>query len=305
MKEKKITRRDFLRGTACGAAGLAFGLPLAVRASEPDPATPATAPRILTRAVLVRHAGVLGDTGRIDGKVLAGMLDDAVCALYDSDDPAAVWQRILQAEDVLGLKSNVWPDLPTPPELERAIIARARQAGIPVENISCDDRGVLDDPVFRRATALINVRPLRAHHWSGIGGCLKNYITFVRRPWQWHDDSCADLGRLWTLPVCRGRTRLNILEVLTPQFHCIGPHHFDPQHLWPYGGLLVGTDPVALDALGVKLLAEKRRRFFASPPRGGTSTKHVRLADTRHGIGTADPDRIELIRIGLREGALL
>ena len=85
----------------------------------------------------------------------------------------------------------------------------------------------------------------------------------------------------------------------------MGPHHFDPEHVWPYKGLLVGTDPVALDALGVKLLAEKRKQFFEHPPRGGTSTKHVRLADTRHGIGTADLEKIELIRIGPMEDALI
>ena len=44
--------------------------------------------------------------------------------------------------------------------------------------------------------------------------------------------------------------RLNILVMLTPQFHGVGPHSFSSRFTWPYGGLLVGTDPVAVDATG-------------------------------------------------------
>lgn len=305
-----ITRRDFLRGTACGAAGLALGAPLAAVRAAATPAaapagTPATAAAPTARVVLVRDPEALDAAGQPNGPVLARMLDDAVCALFDGEEPAACWRRLLNPDDVLGVKTNDWPSLPTPACLEKALVERARAVGIAAGDIAVRDKGVLDDPVFRRATALVNIRPLRTHHWAGIGGCLKNYILFVREPWAWHDDSCADLGGLWNLPVCRGKTRLNVLVVLTPLFHGIGPHHFDPAHVWPYRGLLVGIDPVALDATGVRLLAEKRRRHFARPPRGGTSTKHVGLAETRHGVGVADPQRIELIRLGWLEDALI
>jgi hypothetical protein len=309
--EKLITRRDFLRDAACGAAGIALGLPLAaargqdgVRATGALDST-SVAGAATSRVVLVRHPDALDAAGQPNGPVVARMLDDAVCTLLDEKEPAASWQRLLSPEDVLGIKTNVWTDLPTPACLEQAIAERAQRAGVSEQNIAIRDRGVLDDPVFQRATALINARPLRTHHWAGIGGCLKNYIMFVREPWQWHADSCADLGGLWNQPVCRGKTRLNVLVVLTPLFYGIGPHHFDPQHVWPYRGLLVGTDPVALDATGVRLLAEKRRLFFERPPRGGTSTKHVPLAETRHGIGVADPERIELVKIGWQDEALI
>jgi len=107
------------------------------------------------------------------------------------------------------------------------------------------------------------------------------------------------------LPVCAGKTRLNILVVLTPLFHSIGPHQYDPEAVWDYRGMLVSTDPVAVDALGVRLLEEMRNRFYERPPRGGTSTKHVGLADTRHGIGIANLEEIELIKIGWLEDTLI
>jgi hypothetical protein len=297
-KKKVLTRRDFIVGTTAGAAGMALGLPRmaggAINRSESR-----------SSVVLVRHKDVMDDAGNIDGSILASMLDDAVCALIGMDDPMACWKTLLKPDDILGIKSNVWTFLPTPRELENALKERAMKVGIPEKNIGIKDRGLLSDPLFPKATALINTRPLRTHHWSGIGGCLKNYITFHSQPYTWHGDSCADLGGLWKLPVCANKTRLNILVVLRPLFYGIGPHHFDPKHVWPYKGLLVSTDPVSCDALGVKLLEEKRKVFFDRPPKGGTSSKHVRYAEERHGIGIADLDKIDLIRIGYSEDSLI
>ncbi|MFH1681522.1 MAG: DUF362 domain-containing protein [Candidatus Eisenbacteria bacterium] len=301
MSAKTIyTRRDFLKGTACGAAGFALGIPAARRAFAET-----VLPSKRSRAVLVRDLSAALPDGSFDPDVLSRMLDDAVAALAGAEDPKEAWAELLSSDDVLGIKSNIWPSLPTPPALEEAIRGRALEVGIPGVNISTGDQRVLDDPVFLRATALINIRPVRTHHWSGIGGCIKNYIMFVREPWKWHDDSCADLAGVWKEPVCAGKTRLNVLVALRPLFYGIGPHHFDPLHVWPYNGLLVGTDPVALDALAVKLLEEKRKAFFEKPPRGGTSAKHVRIAETRWGLGVADIDRIDIVRIGPMEDALI
>ena len=71
--------------------------------------------------------------------------------------------------------------LPTPKELEAAIKRRVLDVGVPETNMDIDDRGVLRNPVFLKATALINVRPVRTHHWSGVGTCLKNYIHVCPR----------------------------------------------------------------------------------------------------------------------------
>ncbi len=301
MKTTKIyTRRDFLKTGASGAAVFALGLPAAERVLAETGIPPER-----TRAVLVRDPSATRPDGTVEAEVVTRMLDEAVAALADAETPETAWRAFLSPEDVLGIKTNVWSSLPTPRPLEEAIRGRAIEVGIREENISAGDRRVLDDPVFLRSTALVNIRPIRTHHWSGIGGCIKNYVMFVREPWKWHDDSCADLAGIWKEPICAGKTRLNVLVALTPLFHGIGPHHFDPAHVWAYNGLLVGTDPVALDALGVKLLEEKRRTFFEKPPRGGTSAKHVRLAETRWGLGVADIERIDIIRIGPMDDALI
>ena len=97
-------------------------------------------------------------------------------------------------------------------------------AGVKEADIGIDDRGVLRHPVFQRTTALINCRPMRSHHWSGVGSLIKNYIMFVPNMADYHDDSCGRLGVIWDNPLCKGKTRLNILGMLTPQFHSAVNH---------------------------------------------------------------------------------
>jgi hypothetical protein len=178
-------------------------------------------------------------------------------------------------------------------------------AGVPEEKIAIDDRGVLKNPIFQNATALINTRPFRSHHWAGVGGCIKNYIMFVPKPYEYHGNSCADLAKIWNEPIVKGKTRLNVLVLLTPLFYGLGPHHYDPTYVWPYKGLLVGTDPVALDATALRLFAAKRQAHFGEDRPFTPPARHIALADTRHHLGVSDPARIELVKLGWSDGVLL
>jgi hypothetical protein len=205
----------------------------------------------------------------------------------------------------VGIKSNVWQFLPTPKDLEAAIQKRLRWLGVTEDRMSVDDRGVRSNPVFEKATALVNVRPLRTHHWAGVGTCIKNYIMFSAIPFSWHVDSCANLGGLWELPEVRGKTRLNILVMLTPLFHGKGPHHFHAKYTWPYSGLIVGTDPVAVDATGVLIIDAKRKEYFGKDEPLGVPPKHIRVAETKYHLGVSDPNRIDVKKIGWMDGVLI
>ncbi|MDZ7342346.1 MAG: DUF362 domain-containing protein, partial [candidate division KSB1 bacterium] len=200
---------------------------------------------------------------------------------------------------------NVWRFMPTPPELEGAIKRRLLEVGVKAESIGVKDRGVRNDPIFQRATALINTRPLRTHYWAGIGGCIKNLITFGERWPDYHPDSCADLGLLLKLPQVQGKIRLNILSVLQPQFHGRGPHHFDPRYVWNYKGLIVSTDTVAVDAVGLKLIQAKRLSYFGAEVELETTPKHITVAGEKHKVGVSDWNKIELIKLGWQEDILI
>ena len=92
---------------------------------------------------------------------------------------------------------------------------------------------------------------------------------------------------VWNLPICRYKTRLNILVMLTPLFQSKGPHDFSRQYTWPYRGLLVGTDPVATDATGLGILRAKRLDFFGEDQPFEVPPKHIRVAEQKFGLGVA------------------
>ena len=295
-----VTRRDFIRSATFAALGMALGMPLR---GQDDTTSTSSSP--LTRAVLIRHPEAVDADGNVNAAVIQKMIDEAVTALFDVKQPIDAWKMLLRKDDVVGVKSNVAGPPSTPDEVEQALVSRIAQAGVAEKNIDIGDRGVLRREVFLKSTALINVRPMRTHHWSGVGGLIKNYIMFDPRPWDYHDNYCADLATLWNLPLVKGKTRLNILVMLTPLFHGVGPHHYDPKYTWKYNGLLVGTDPVALDSIGLSILLARRRAYFDADSPIKPTPHHVVLADTRHKLGTSDPAKIELMRLGWDKDALI
>lgn len=295
-----ITRRDLIRtGTLAAAVG-ALGMHL--------PGAPPAAATARSRVVLARDPAVFDAAGKIVGERLETLLDQAVCSLFgvrNIQDAPAAWRQIAGPKDVVGIKSNVWQFLPTPKELENTIRRRLEAAGVAPEDIAVDDRGVLKNNVFRRATVLVNIRTARTHHWSGLGTCLKNYIMFVPDPWSYHPNACENLGALWQLPLVKGKTRLNILVMLTPLFHGIGPHHFSATYTWPYAGLVVGRDPVSVDSVGARIIQARRLEYFKEERPISPPPLHIAAADTKFGLGPSTMDRIELVRLGTTAGSLI
>ncbi|HJZ38858.1 MAG TPA: hypothetical protein VJ203_00665 [Bacteroidales bacterium] len=294
----KLTRRKMLQDTAKLALGstILMSNPLRVFGTSQDNKS---------RVVLVRNASLLDAAGKIDKRVLSEMMDEAIVKLTLAGSPSEAWKKIIRPDDVVGIKTNQWRSLPTPPELEDILKAGVMQAGVGENDISIKDWGVLNDPVFKRSTALINTRPLRTHAWSGVGTLLKNYILFSPQPPSYHDDSCADLAKLWVLPEVKGKTRLNVLVMITPLFHGIGSHHFNKEFTWPYQGLIVGFDPVAVDSVGVHILQAKRKEYFKEDRPLNPPAKHIVLADTRHHLGNADFSKIDLVKVGWQEDLLI
>jgi hypothetical protein len=285
-----------MRGVGGALAGMALGLPASASGKPTQAGT--------SRVVLVRHPDVVRGYLDYDGNLIQRLLDEAMVALFGQADASDCWAQIIRPDDVVGIKTNVWRYLPTPPELEQAIRRGILGAGVPEENIAQGDRDVRRNNIFGRSTALINTRPMRTHAWSGVGSLIKNYIMFDN-PSDYHPDACASLAKVWDLPSTRGKTRLNVLVMLTPQFHNIGPHHFDTEYIWPYGGMIVATDPVAADAVGLRIIQQKRRLVFGEDRPLQPTAHHIALADTEYGLGNASMDKIELVRLGWEDDSLI
>jgi len=295
VEERGITRRDFLRAAAGVTVATALGTGIAAETGAEKTA----------KVVLIRDPQVLTKEGEVQADVVQSMLDEAVKAVLAENEPLQAWRKLFKSSDAVGIKSNAWGKMPTPKELEAAIQRRLLDVGVAGKNIAIDDRGVLHNPVFLNATALVNVRPVRTHHWSGVGTCLKNYIQFVPDPSAYHGEACSDLGKIWTYPIVKGKTRLNILSALQPQFYGRGAHYFDRRYVWPYKGLIVGTDPVAVDAVGAHLLQVKRIAFFGEDRALDVPPIHILVAEKKYHLGVSDLSRIQLIKIGWMEDALI
>ncbi len=305
-QENGMTRRDFITR----ALGLILAGPAALDVFAKNTLTTDTetsSPPSTKKAtvVLIRDADVLDANGNVHAEILAKMLDDAVTELLGIGEPVKAWKHLIKAKDTVGIKSNAWRFLPTPRELEQAIKQRVMDCGVPAERIAIDDRGVLRNSVFQNSTALINTSPLKTHYWAGVGGLIKNHIMFSPSPSSWHRDSCADLAKIWHLPIVKDKTRLNVLVMLTPLFYGKGPHHFQKEYTWRYNGLIVGTDPVACDATGVRILEAKRREHFGSDRPFEVSPKHIRIAEEKHHLGIADANLIEVKKMGWQDNILI
>jgi len=295
-KNKIITRRDFLRTGSCVVMGGLVGLPLL--------STVSAGKTQKSKVVLIRDSAAVDAIGLRSG-ILEEMLDEALTTLLGVTDVKSAWQQLVRPADIVGIKSNAWSPLPTPAALEEAIALRLMAAGVKKENISVDDRGIRRNPVFKNSTALINIRPMRTHHWAGLGTLLKNYIMFVSQPWMYHGNACERLATIWQKPEINGKTRLNILVMLTPLFHGVGPHHFSQRYIWPYGGLIVSTDPVAADATGARIIQAKRLEYFGEDKPISPPPRHIEAADVKFELGNSHPDRIALIKIGWQKDLLI
>jgi len=307
---KGVTRRDFLRGAGPAAMAAALGLSgSSCRSADQGAATaqataakrPVEASRT-AKAVLVRDARAVAEDGSLNFRVIGSMLDQAVTALVGAEDATGAWRELVKPGELVGIKSNVWQRLRTPPEAEQLLARSVASAGVSPDRIRITDRQARQ--MLVDCTALINVRPARSHHWSGMGGCIKNYIMFSDSPPSHHPRACESLASIWDLPSVKGKTRLNILLALTPQFYGRGPHGYDPRCVWPYKGIFVSFDPVAVDALGAKLLRTKRVAFFGED-RPITPTTHISAAERKYALGVADLNRIELVRLGWDEDMLI
>jgi hypothetical protein len=298
MSEKNITRRELLKKATAVTIGSAiyFSLPQTVWAQSGSGKT---------KVVLIRDQNLFNADNSLNEQVATDMLSKAVVELTGKSNAAEAWKSLIKPTDVVGIKTNEWNSLRTPAVLEDAIKEGVLSAGVKDSDVSVNDRGVLRDDVFKRSTALINIRPMRAHAWSGVGTLLKNYIMFADKPSVYHPDSCASLAELWELPIVKGKTRLNILVMHAPLFHGVGSQNFNSTYTWPYSGILVGIDPVAVDYVGLSIIQAKRNQYFGEDKPLNPPAKHIFMADTKYNLGTTDPKKIELVKLGWDKDILI
>jgi len=304
MKDKEsITRRDFLRGAAFGALGAAlYGKDGKTFArTEGSRAVPFAAEAPLSTVVLIRNERAVGEGDRVNAAIVQEMVDTALAEFTGEKDSAKAWARFIKPEDTVGVKFTRcgWMRVHTEQAVIDAIVRRVEEAGVARERIFAQDGGL---PVAR-CTALINVPSVKVHTLTGIAVSIKNYINFTPQPSRYHGAESSKLGEVFFLPDVKGKTRLIIVDMLRPYF---GPGpQINPLHRWNYGGILVATDPVAVDTVCLSICQVKRNLFKGeewpiSPP-----ADSIYGADKNYKLGTSDPTKIRLIKLGWGKDVLI
>jgi len=153
--------------------------------------------------------------------------------------------------------------------------------------------------ISRQCTATVNVPVLKDHNIAGLSLSLKNYFGAIENPNKFHGSYCnpyvADLN---LAPQIREKNRLIICDVITALYEG-GPTDCKPRYMWDYNGLIIGTDPVAVDQIGLMLLEEKRvAEGLPTFAAAGRPVKYIATAaDPDHQLGVNDPEKIRVIEI--------
>ncbi len=286
---KAITRRDFMHGTVGATIGASvFGLGWSeVRASHSS------------AVMVVRDQKAMDSSLRVNPDVLNRMLDITLHRVTGRPSAKEAWLSLFQPSDVIGLVPT--PHLnPTHDEVVEAVRESLVAAGFSPSQIRHAQGGPGKAEV---CTALICMPALKAHWLTGIGTVIKNYILYSGRPSRYHQSDSAKLGEIWNLPFVKGKTRLVLVDALHPL--CDKGPQPDPRYKWAYNGLIAGLDPVAVDAVGLKIITAKRAAIRGEPWPLSPPPICVEAADKIYGLGTSRMEEIRIQQIGWDEGLLL
>ena len=293
MKKSKglVTRRNFIRGSVGTTLGVAILGPEWLQASGKKGGA--------SQVVIIRDQKAMDASMRVNKKVLNKMLEQTLVNLTGKGNIEDSWLSLVSPKDIIGLVPT--PHLnPTHDEVVDVVRATLMAAGIPGKNIKhAQGRSVNLDSF----TALIAIPGLKAHWLTGIGTVLKNYIMYSGNPRNYHYKDSAKLGEIWNLPSVKGKTRLILVDALYPL--CDKGPQPDPRYKWPYNGLIASTDPVAVDAVCLKIITAKREAIKGEPWPLSPPPLCIEAADKVYKLGNSQIKKINIQSFGWKKDLLI
>ena len=329
------SRRDFLKECAMGAlvAGAA-PLSFASEGVQPKGATGGKSKVIIARDAALYGSSASPDSARVQklldqamqnfaetsdpvspwkkivrpGEVV-GLKVNTIAGPGLSTHPVlveAICERLQQA----GVKPGnviIWDR--TSGELDRAGFelsndpSRMRTLGTDSKDVGYDEnvltfgvaRTRLSNLLTRMCDCMINVPILKHHRGSGVTLAMKNMYGVNNNPDSLHANNCCPgIADLNMLPPIRSKFRLVVADAMTCCFEA-GPG-YKPQYAWKYNGIMVASDPVAIDYAAWQIIERKRAESgLPTLSEAGTPPNYIAVAaDAQHRLGTDDPKRIAL-----------
>ncbi len=314
------------------AAGAASASPLARAAGLflPGPAPGAKSAPSRALVAIGRRPGVLAATGGLDAKLLESGLGAAVARAAGERTPVLAMRRLFKPSDVVGIKVNTLGGrgVSTRPEVALQLASWLQAAGVPADHIYVWDRtdrelraagyalsqsgvrvfgtndawGDLVDwgpsasrfarVMERDLTAVISCAVLKDHYLAGVSLSMKNWYGVVNNPNKMHEDGCNPyVAPLSARRIIRDKLRLNVVDGSLGQ--CNGGPSRVPRWAWPFSGFLASTDPVAIDAVGWRLIEERRKEVGLPTLASEHREPRYVAAAAKLGLGLADLARIE------------
>jgi hypothetical protein len=228
------------------------------------------------------------------------MIDTAIKEFSGAADAAKAWSKYIKPEDTVGIKFTRcdWMRHHTEQTVIDAVVQRVGEAGVAKDRIFAQDAGI----PLAKCTALINMPSVKVHTLTGIAVSLKNYINFSPQPSIYHAPG-TNLGEVHLFRDVKGKTRLVVVDMLRPYF---GPGpQINPLHRWNYHGIMVGTDPVAVDAVCLRICQAKRNLYKGEEWPITPPPDNVAAADKTYKLGTSDPEKIKLVKLGWDKDVLI
>jgi hypothetical protein len=279
-----------------------------------------------SKVVLARDPKAINERNQADAKETARLFDQALLALTGRKVAADSWKALgLRADDVVAVKINCnrWTiDLSPQPELVAALCG-SLQTVIPANHIivydndssaltasgftlnrsgagvrycgtdqgdGFDAKEQLTKIVTNSASKLINLASLKCAEGDLVASLLlKNHIGSLLpgdMP-KCHKDPDF-LAAVCARPSIKNKSILNIVTGLRGTFRRSVP--------WYWGGIIVGTDPVAVDTVAIGVMNEKRALEKVDPL---PIPEYLKIAEKKYNLGTIDPAKIEEIKIDL------
>lgn len=279
-----------------------------------------------SRVVLARDPGAINERNQAEGPKTARLFDRALLALTGQKTALAAWNVLgLKPKDVVAVKINCnrWTiDLSPQPELVAAL-CNSLQIVIPANHIIVYDNDsaaltasgfilnhsgagvrycgtdqgdgfdapeMLTKVITASATKIINLASLKCAEGDLVASLLlKNHIGSLLpedMP-KCHKDPDF-LAAVCARPSIKNKTILNIVAGLRGTYRRSVP--------WYWGGIIMGTDPVAVDAAAIGVMNEKRSLEKVDPL---LIPEYLKIAEKKYNLGTTDPAMIEQVKIDL------
>jgi uncharacterized protein YmfQ (DUF2313 family) len=282
-----------------------------------------------SKIIRARHSGVWsGDA--MHPEALRQMLDAAITRLTGLNDAREAWAALFKPTEKIALKVNSVGGPSSHVPLAMAVAGCLQSAGVPANQITLYDRYSLemeqadytinqDGPGVRcyatdgayegswklgdseiklsrillDCDALINLPLLKAAPGPGISFAMKNHYGSFNMPSHFHGSEFERaIPELNALSPIKDRTRLIVGSILTQETHR-GADGYEIIGL--KDTILMGFDPVAMDALGLKLATDELTAAGKDPTVNTVEATPWLEHGAKIGLGTNDLSKMSLV----------